>query len=282
VSRTIALLTDFGLRDVYVGVMKGVLATMAPEASVIDLTHEVDPGQVRVAAFRLWQALRYMPPGTVFLAVVDPGVGSFRRPMAASWKGFLFVGPDNGLFSYVLPDASDVRAVELDPSRLRGFPAAATFHGRDIFAPAAARLAEGAHLEDLGSLLSSHAPLVRLPHPRLTADPRAGLIRGEVVCTDRFGNAVTSIGILRPRGSQIELEPWAPGAMAMSLDTAGLQVTLSSSTSLRLQRTFADAPQGTPVAYVGSDGLLEIGVNGGSAAAVLGLAAGAEIVLGRS
>jgi hypothetical protein len=148
----IAILSDFGSREVFVGVMKGVLARTAPKATLIDLTHEIPAGDVRQAAFRLWQALPHMPPRTIFLAVVDPGVGTHRRALAVRCGEFTCVGPDNGIFTYLL-HGRRARAVEI--ARLESFAnltsraKSNTFHGRDVFAPAAGLLASGM---DIGKL----------------------------------------------------------------------------------------------------------------------------------
>ena len=312
-ATTIALLTDFGTHDVYVGVMKGIIAQIAPDARLIDLTHEIPPGDVRAGAFRLWQAHPFMPPGTVFLAVVDPGVGTVRRPVAVSAQGFICVGPDNGLFTYLLARCSDARAVELagpgdaraaelHAQALHGPAVSATFHGRDIFAPAAARLAAGLALGKLGPEV---ADLTLLPYPCLElasaregwrdSMPRTGTlggaardscasltglaVRGEVLCTDRFGNLVTSIGALRRAADGLRLEPWLPTCPAAILPATGLRARLENSAEFPFASTYGDVSPGSPLAYVGSDGLLEIGVNRGRAVDLFPLVLGAEVIL---
>lgn len=242
----ITLLTDFGTADAYVGEMKGVLLTRAPEATVVDISHEVPPQDVeagRLAVARYW---RRFPPGTVHLAVVDPGVGSPRAALAVASDGRFLVGPDNGLLSpaLLLPGA---RAIAL--SEAPG--ASPTFHGRDVFAPAAAALTIGVSLESLGSLVSD--PLVhRTPEAVRRED---GAIVGQVITVDRFGNAITNlVGV---RGGAVEV--------------AGRRVSLV--------RVYADVERGAACALVGSSGLLEIAVRDGSAALELGLARGSEVVL---
>ena len=138
---TIALLTDFGEKDVYVGIMKGVISGIAPHAQMIDLAHSIPPGDIAKAAFELYQAVPYFPQGTIFLTVVDPGVGTDRRPIAISWSERMCVGPDNGVFTYLLATGGEPTAVELSSSVHRLEQVSNTFHGRDIFAPAAAHLA---------------------------------------------------------------------------------------------------------------------------------------------
>jgi hypothetical protein len=245
VPRTlITLLTDFGTADGYVAEVKGVLYTAAPGAEVVDLSHEIPPQQVdagRLAVARYW---RRFPAGTVHLVVVDPGVGSARGAMAVASDDRHLVGPDNGVLSPALlhPSARSV-ALAVPPG------AAPTFHGRDVFAPAAAALARGVTLDSLGLPLAS--PIVRrTPEPVREPD---GSIRGEVIAVDRFGNAVTNIvghhaGMLRFGNRTVEV-----------------------------RRTYGDVKPGDPVALVGSSGLLEVAIRDGSAAQALGLACGAAI-----
>lgn len=249
----IALLTDFGLDDPYVGIMKGVIAGIAPEANVIDITHGVPPQDVRTGALFLEQASRYFPEGTVFVAVVDPGVGSARAPLALEARGQLFVGPDNGLLSWVRPRG---RAVVLQTANYLGQTISQTFHGRDIFAPAAAHLANGVPLEHLGP---SKSDLVDLPWP----EPRSegGGLAGAVIAIDRFGNLITNI-------------------TARDWDAVhDHQLIAGAFTALELRTSYAEVPAGSPLAIVGSYGFVEIAVNGGSAHQVLGLAAGDEVLV---
>jgi S-adenosylmethionine hydrolase len=275
---TIALLSDFGTRDVFVGVMKGVIAQIAPRARLIDLTHDIPPGDVRTAAFRLWQAGPFMPRGTIFLAVVDPGVGSERAAVAVSTDRFTCVGPDNGLFTYLLAQAGGARAVEIRSDAAQAERGSSTFHGRDIFAPAAARLASGAGLAELGPAVRE---LKRLAYPRLellgqVTDPSS--VRGEILLSDHFGNLITSIGVLRYTRDALRLEPWIPECPGTRLPLAGLAVRLGSM-DIPIVRTYSDVPRGSPLAYVGSTGLLEVGVNGGRAIDLFQTVTGAEVLL---
>ena len=266
---SIALLTDFGSPGTYVGVLKGVLTTLAPQANLIDISHEVPRGDVQAGAFMLWQAMPYMPPNTVFLCVVDPGVGSSRRGVAAKWPSQTCVGPDNGLFSYLVARDGFPKAIELwDPQ------VSTTFHGRDIFAPAVAHIATGSDLSDLGPPVELE---VSLPPPKLAVSD--GTIEGEIVHVDPFGNSITSIGVLHPEGGHISLEPWLGQDSKAQLPARNLVATLPDGTELPLVRTFSDVADGQGLAYVGSSGLLEIGVNRGSAATTFKLKLGQPIQL---
>jgi S-adenosylmethionine hydrolase len=277
---TIALLTDFGTRDVFVGVMRGVIAQIAPQARLIDLTHDIPPGDVRAAALRLWQAGPFMPRGTVFLAVVDPGVGSDRAAVAVSTDRFTCVGPDNGLFTFLLAQAGEARAVEISSDAGQAGLGSSTFHGRDIFAPAAARLASGARLAELGPAIKE---LKRLAYPRLELlgqgknEPRS--VRGETLLADQFGNIITSIGALQYTRDVLKLEPWVPACLGTHLPLAGLRTRLGNREDIPLVRTYSDVPRGSPLAYVGSSGLLEVGVNDGRAIDLFQTVTGAEVLL---
>jgi S-adenosylmethionine hydrolase len=308
--RVIALVTDFGSGDVYVGAMKAIIARIAPRARVIDFTHEIPPGDIEAGAFAVWQASRVLPAGAVILAVVDPGVGSARRPLAlkihrpagtartsgpARRADLFCVGPDNGLFTYALSAAASPGATLARTAAARASaitspsftaveiagPAAAgaTFHGRDVFAPAAARLARGARIRALGS---SIADPVRFEAPKLKL--QGGSARGRIIHVDRFGNLITSIGLLRREGSRIRLDPWLASsplpADAPTWTEKELGATLPGGKRIVMSRTYADVSRGEPLAYIGSDGLLEIGVNGGRADEALSLRLGDEVVLG--
>jgi S-adenosylmethionine hydrolase len=244
--RVITLLTDFGTADGYVGEMKGVLASLAPSATLVDVAHDVAPHDVDGARLALARYWRRFPEGTVHLVVVDPDVGSARGALATQSEGRFLVGPDNGVLSPALLHAG-ARCVTLRvPST-----AAPTFHGRDVFAPAAAQLALGASLETLGAVEGD--PLIRRT-PEATRRDDGG-VHGEVISVDRFGNAVTNL--LAMRGGQVQV----------------------GELTLGLRRTYADAASGEPMALVGSSGLVEIAVRDGSAAERLELRRGSSVVL---
>lgn len=242
----ITLLTDFGTADGYVAEMKGVLSTLAPGVPLVDLTHDIVPQDVEGGRLALARCWRRFPEGTVHLAVVDPGVGSERAALAVECDGRFLVGPDNGLLSpALLRGDARVVALPVPPN------AAPTFHGRDVFAPAAAALAMGSPLASLGEP-HLQPVLRRTPEARRLAD---GAIEGVVMTIDRFGNAVTNL--LATRGGDVEVN----GA------------------SLPVQRTYAEVREGAPIALVGSSGFVEIAVRNGSAAVELGLARGDRVVL---
>jgi S-adenosylmethionine hydrolase len=272
----IALLTDFGTQDTFVGVMKAVIARISPRVPVIDLTHSVTPGNIREAAFKLWQAVPYFPKGTIFCVVVDPGVGTDRRPVAAVWQDRICVGPDNGLFTYLIVSNPELRAHRLIAPDYQLPRVSSTFHGRDLFAPAAAHLSLGLAPANLGPPVTD---LTRFPLPQLDL-VEGPAVRGEILLSDRFGNLTTSIGSLRGEEDDLVLEPWLPHCPPARLPIKGLCLQLPNGVALDLRATFGDVEEGEALTYVGSDGLLEIAVNHGRAADVLPLAPGQEVVLG--
>ena len=272
----ITLTTDFGTADGYVGVMKGVLLSIAPEARLVDLSHAIPAQDVRCAAYVLYTAVPFFPDGTVHLAVVDPGVGTERRPVAIHTPKGTFVGPDNGLFTYVLAEAEEWQAVELTSSAHRLLRVSDTFHGRDLFAPAAAHLAAGAALADLGPPVTNP---VLLPLPRLTVSQ--GRAEGEVWHADRFGNLVTSVGWLRWEREQLMLTPVfrrqsSPEAQFLA---SSAEVEIAGQRLEGVHRTYGMVQVGQPVALVGSEGFLEIAVRQGNAAECLGVRAGDPVVV---
>lgn len=247
----ITLLTDFGTADGYVAAMKGVLGTLAPGAFLDDASHDVPRGDPAAAALALECYWSLFPAGTVHLVVVDPGVGTERRPLALRADDRFVVGPDNGIVTRVLAKAGTWTAVVPTDAGAPGGTTSTTFHGRDIFAPAAARLATGTPLERLGPPLEDP---VRLTLPAPTRDVTGA--RGEIVAVDRFGNLVTNI----PGG-------WlSPGA---SVRIGGRELPLLPS--------YGHGSPGALLAVVNSDGRVEVAVRDGSAARVLGVEAGESV-----
>lgn len=260
-TRPIVFCTDYGLVDVFVGVCHGVIARIAPEARVIDLTHHVARQDVLQGAILLARASRFMPDDAVYLAVVDPGVGSERRPIAVEARsGAHLVGPDNGLLSMAWAELGGAeRAVEIAAPEVLLQPVSRTFHGRDVFAPAAAHLAMGAALEELGPPIDV-GDLQVLEPPRPMVAP--GSVGARVISIDAFGNV------------QLNARP-------EDLDAAGLGPILQlGPRAIPRVDTFTDLRPGSVGALVDSDGFVALVVNRGSAAELLHLKVGDAVVLG--
>jgi S-adenosylmethionine hydrolase len=271
----ISILSDFGLEDTYVAAMKAVLHTIAPSEKLLDLTHDVPPGDVMRGALELWRIAPFLPSGTVILGVVDPGVGTERKAIAFRNDKFTCVGPDNGLFGYLLDEKALISAVELSNKEYQMKQASMTFHGRDIFAPAAAYLATGVPLTEFGPHIEA---LIRLPQPALKIED-GGVIRGEILYSDRFGNLVTSIGKLSRHGSILVCDPWIGENKLREIKTPDPSISLPDGSEIKLMKAFGDVPEGSLTAYIGSSGLLEIAVNSGSASESTGLQRGDHIEL---
>jgi len=261
----ITLLTDFGTTDPYVAAMKGVALSINPDVRLVDVTHEVAPHDVAEAGYVLAASFRYFPRGTVHLAVVDPGVGSERRILAAEVDGHVVMAPDNGLLSAVLAGASRGRLIYVTNAGYFHHPVSMTFHGRDVFAPVAAHLTLGV---DLGAMGPAADDYVRLE----SAVPRTGAdtIEGVVIHVDRFGNLVTNIS----RADLLALEPSGEGDLRVQIEQHDISP---------IHRTYAEVGVGELLAVVGSLGLLEVSANRGSAADVLGVGrrAAVRVSLGR-
>ena len=255
----IALLTDFGIRDHYAGTMKGVALGICPDATCVDITHDIPPHDVLAGALELAASYKYFPAGTVFLVVVDPGVGSSRRSIAAEAGGYRFVAPDNGVLTLAFRDTPPKRVVELTERRYARPTVSRTFEGRDRFAPAAAWLAKGIDLSGLGRLLTSWQSL-SVPEPALGEDR----IVAEVLRVDRFGNLVTNV-------DRRVFERFAGGG--------GIEIVAGTQAVGTVVATYADAEPGAVCALFGSSEHLEIAVSGGSAAKRLGASAGTPVVV---
>lgn len=267
VSRSmITLTTDFGTQDAYVSAMKGVMLSIAPDARLVDITHHISPQDVMEAAFVLQGALPYFPAGTVHLVVVDPGVGSERRAIALQYNDQWFVGPDNGVFSLLLNQEPPDAIVELDqPEAWRTDTPSATFHGRDIFAPAAARLAAGAALKDIGTPIDEMSSL-RWALPMVVQHT----VEGWVVHIDRFGNCITNIQRDTIAEAFPSIDPdhlTAPNPKK----PLPLKCYVGSTILDALHPTYAAVAEGDPLMLFGSSGFLEIAVNGGHAAELLNI-----------
>ena len=250
----IALITDFGTRDHFVAAMKGTIVSIDPSATIVDITHEIDPQNVREAAFSLAACYRDFPVGTVFVAVVDPGVGSDRRGIAAASGGHYFVGPDNGALSFALKD--EAKVVELNRSEYFAERVSNTFHGRDIFAPVAAHISKGIWLEEFGPVIHD-AVILNYPKPIESGDS----IAGEIIHIDRFGNLITNLTRDRlPEKFRIEL-----GGHIISKHGG----------------SYSEAARGEIITIVGSSEYIEIAANLASAEQLTNAKVGQSIRLVR-
>jgi S-adenosylmethionine hydrolase len=260
----IALLTDFGSRDHYAGTMKGVALGICPDVTLVDITHDLPPHDVLAGALELAACYRYFPSSTIFLVVVDPGVGSARRGIAAEAGDYRFVAPDNGVLTVVFEEAAPKRIVELTERRYARATVSRTFEGRDRFAPAAAWLAKGVELSALGRPATAVHRL-DLPRPQIEPDR----VAGEVLRVDRFGNLVTNI------------DRKTFDKFASADDRGALEIQIGSHQVGKVVSTYADAAAGELCALFGSSEHLEIAANGSSAATALALGRGAPVYIAR-
>lgn len=259
----ITLITDFGTRDWFVGTMKGVILGLAPKANLVDITHEIMPGDIQSGAFALAASFGFFPRGTVHLAVVDPGVGSSRAAMIAETEDYLFVGPDNGLLSLALErqNVKSMRLIENPKLALKSI--SRTFHGRDVFAPAAAYLSCGLAPRKFGPKLRDCERL-KLPLPK----EKGGRWSGVILYIDRFGNAITNL----PEDLPLLGHP----------QSTRLRLLEKRRTSVPVAQFYQAVPRGEALALVGSSGLLEIAINGGNAAQGIKLRPGDPVELVRT
>lgn len=277
----IALLTDFGMVDPYAGVLKAVISKISPGIPIVDLTHEIPPGEIMRAAVYLWQSRAYFPEGTIFVCVVDPGVGSARRGIILVSSGQTFIGPDNGIFTFVMTPSD--KAWEISNQEYLLPQQSVTFQGRDVFAPVAGHAALGVEPKAIGRELSQ---LVHLHFPKLELTPD-GSMAGETLFADRFGNVVTSLGKFVQYGPhRYRFEPWIPfhssqaDLTLFSSDDFILQ--LASGEKLPWVNTFSDLDKGKCGFLVGSSGLIEIVSYAARAEQLLGLALHEPLILKRS
>ncbi len=263
----LAFLSDFGLKDPYVGTVKGVILGINSQVRIVDLTHQVPSQDVFCGAMHLWGAYRAFPVGTVFLAVVDPGVGSSRRALVLETRSYRFVAPDNGILTGVIKDNREHRCVEIKNSSYFRHPVSNTFHARDIFGPVAAHISAGVSTSMFGPVCKD-IELLEWFNPVTLADR----IQGRVIYKDVFGNLVTDI----PWDLLKRLVPadsrWIPGKFLV-VEAGGRHIPLAS--------TYSDVPPGAPLALEGSLGLLEIAVNRGSASSLMRLGRSDNVLVRR-
>lgn len=240
--------------------MKSVILSINPHAAIVDVTHEIPSGDIRAGAFALAASYRFAPKGTVHVAVVDPGVGSARKPIAVRTAEYFFVGPDNGVLSWAL-QREKIRTIRvIKNERFCLQPCSRTFHGRDIFATVAAHLSKGVPIRMLGPA-ATKTGIVRLPWPEPVKCKN--MIKGEIAYIDRFGNAITNI-------AETDIAPYR---------TAGAVAVMGRKLKCAVAEFYSAVAFGKPVAVFGSTGLLEIAVNGGNAAAQFKLQVGQEVML---
>src|SRR5687768_1530782 len=252
----VAILSDFGTRDHYAGTLKAVVLSVCPDANLVDIGHDIPAHDVLAGALELAACYRYFPPGTIFLVVVDPGVGSARRGIAADCGDYRFVAPDNGVLSAVFRETPPRKVIELTERKYARATVSRTFEGRDRFAPAAGWLAKGIALVSMGKSVSNYQ-VIDLPRPDVAGDH----IAGEVMRVDRFGNLITNI-------DRRTLEQFAAGK--------AIGITIADREIARIVATYAEAPPGELCALFGSTDHLEIAVNAGDAATTLRLGRGAK------
>jgi len=260
-SRIVTLLTDFGSRDHYVAAVKGVLLSINPNLLLVDITHDLGHYSIREGAFVLASSFKYFPKHSIHLAVVDPGVGGTRSGLAAATDSYLFVGPDNGLFDWVFAVEPALQIVALENVEYRLPIASTTFHGRDIFAPAAAHLSLGLPIEKLGPPLDYQ---MQLPARLILQEQKE--LKGEIIYADRFGNLISNIEVLHSE-SQNRLE--------------NLKVYLGSKQLLTGPTTYEQAPPLSPFVLIGSSNLLEVSVREGNAQEITGCGVGTPLLVCR-
>jgi S-adenosyl-L-methionine hydrolase (adenosine-forming) len=258
----ITLTTDFGVSDHFVGVMKGVILSIAPQAQIVDLNHGVPAYDIVAGAVSLEASCRFFPHGTIHVAVVDPGVGSSREAIAVKTEDYVFVGPDNGLLELALRAQKSQQIVKLTNPQYRLANVSATFHGRDLFAPAAAHIAAGVPLQELGDPIQKIASLA-IPNPKLFGES----LETYVLSIDHFGNAITAF-------TEAEFQRWNTPSRSVSFRAGESEIR-------NICRTYADVAPGEPLIYFGSGGRLEIAVRNGRASDVLKLAAGTRILISK-
>ena len=257
----ITLLTDFGDQDSFVASMKGVILTINPQASFVDLSHQVSPHSIEEAAYLLNSCYRYFPYGTVHVAVVDPGVGSARRPLLVKTAGYYFLGPDNGLFSYVLKDEDEVEVREIENQQYRRKSVGHTFDGRDLFAPSAAWLSKGVPASSFGRVIPDPVRLSIVEPSR-----QGNRVEGRIEHVDRFGNLISNLTLQHLEEVHASVTKQRP-----------LSVRIGAQIIKGLVANYSEGKAEQPFALINSDGRLEIFVKEASAADLLKVGKGARI-----
>jgi len=250
----ITLLTDFGDADFYVGSMKGVILNINPNIQMVDISHAVYPQNIEQAAFVLKQVYHYFPEGTIHVVVVDPGVGSERRIIAVSTGDYIFLAPDNGVLKYIYEDYSEYKVIEVTNKRYFLDDVSTTFHGRDIFAPAAAHLSLGHNITDFGKQISNYI------RPEIIKPVREGnKITGQVIYIDSFGNCITNI------------------SSELMESKNGIQIRIKNLVLSEIKSNYSEVSKGEVLALLGSSGMMEISVNQGNAQKQYGFRVGDRV-----
>lgn len=260
----ITLTTDFGLTDGFVGVMKGVILSINPQAQIVDITHDIAPQNIQQGAFLLENSVPYFPAAAIHVCVVDPGVGSTRKPLALQIGETIFVGPDNGVLSLAVERlesnlAARARAFHLNNPRYWLPRVSNTFHGRDIFSPCAAHLSRGVPLEEIGEPVDEW---IRLPSPKPLRGVKGRLV-GHVIYIDRYGNIISNVS---------ETDIRSLGSRNLCVEIAGREIR-------GLMRTYSDVAPGEFAALIGSPWKLEVAQREGNAAKALGVEVGDEVIV---
>jgi S-adenosyl-L-methionine hydrolase (adenosine-forming) len=250
--RLIALLTDFGTTDGYVASMKAVILDMSPRAIIVDISHDISPQRIAEAGFVLWTAYRYFPAKTIFVCVVDPGVGTKRKILAVKTRDYVFLAPDNGLLDMVLAECEIKQALHLKNKQYFLKDTSYTFHGRDIFSPVASHLSKGVNLKSFGTAIS-----LKKPKTVFQTISRKGEYKGIVIYVDRFGNLITNFKIDKIKEATLKIKDRA----------------------VPFRRTYGDVMEGELVALVGSSGLVEIAARNEDAKLLLRADYGSEVEL---
>jgi len=256
-SGIITLTTDFGLRDPYVAIMKGIILSINPEARIVDVSHQVPPGALMHAANVIKDTITYFPHGTINVVVVDPGVGGQRRPVAIETENYFFIGPDNGIFWPIIEADRSPTAIHLEEKKYFLSPVGNTFHGRDIFAPVAAHISRGIDIRKMGPVIRDPVAL-SIPRPEIKGD----VLCGEIIRVDNFGNLITNI-------NRTDMEAF--------LQSATPRISIRELTIEDVRHVYTDVPRGELLALYGSMNRLEIAVREGSASDILAITAGEAI-----
>lgn len=243
--KSIALLTDFGFADNFIGVMKGVILKINSNINIVDISHAIEPHNITEAAFLLKNSYKYFRKGTIFLTVVDPGVGSERKPIIARTKNYLFVGPDNGVLSLAVKEDGIERIIKIENKRYFLKPVSDTFHGRDIFAPIAAYLSKGKGPSLFGRTLNS-IKQINIPNPKIIRNR----LKGEIIHIDRYGNLVTNIG---------------KDLFKRFIEKKKFKIKIKNTKIDSVTKSYQAVRKDQPLAIFGSFGFLEISINSGSA-----------------